>query len=186
MPKVKISRREKRLILIGLLSIILFVSFDYLADLTYYRPQRIREQLFHERNKLERSQLKVETRPKLEAKVNATRDKVANLQRRLLPGDKPPVAAANLQQIIDDIAGQTNIEIKTQKINKPIEHALMLEVPVQVVFRCNVGDLKNFLYRIESHPKLLTIPKWSIRVLNHRDPKQIQVNMTITGFITKT
>lgn len=186
LPKLKISRREKRLILVALLAILFFIFFDNLADFFYYRPQRIRSRIFHERNILERSQLKVKSRPSLEARVAASKEKVSNIQGRLLPGEKPPVAAARLQQIIEQTAKETNVEIKSQKINQPKEHPLVLEIPVEVVFVCYVGELKNFLYRIESHPKLLTIPKWSIRVPNHRDPKQIQVNMTIAGFIVKT
>jgi hypothetical protein len=185
LPKLKISRREKRLLLVGLLAIFVFISFDYLADFLYYRPQRVREQIFHERNKLDRSQLKVEARTRLESQIEASRQRVVRLSRRLLDGDKPPVAAATLQRIIDKISEQTNIEIKSQKIDKPIEHPSVLEVPVEVVFICYVGEFKDFLFQIERHPKMLTIPKWSIRVPNHRNPKQIQVNMTISGFIKK-
>ncbi len=185
-PKLNISQREKRFILVGVLAVVLFISFDYLVDFFYYRPQRTRERIFHEQNTLERSELKVASRPKLEARVRTLEQRLERLDRRLLPGDKPPVAAAGLQRIIDEVAGQTNVEIMSQKIDRPIEHTLVLEVPVEVVFRCYVGELRDFLYRIENHPKLLAIPKWSIRVPNHRDPKQIQVNVTVAGFIKKT
>lgn len=186
LPKVKISPREKRLIGVAVAAIVLFFSFDHLADFFYYRPQRTRQQIFHERGILERSQLKLKARPSLEAKIAAAKEKAASTRGRLLPGEKPPVAAASLQQIIDQVARETNVEIKSQKIDKPKEHAQVLEVPVEVVFLCNVGELKNFIYRIEGHPKLLIIPRWSIRVPNHRDPKQVQVNLTISGFIMKT
>lgn len=185
LPKLRISRREKRLVGVAIVAVFLFFSYDYLADFLYYRPQRIREQIFHERNKLERSELKIKAQSKLKARLAATRKEVARIERRLLPGDKPPVAAARLQRIIEEIARRTNVEITSQKIDKPIEHPSVLEVPVEVVFRCNVGELKNFLYRIESHQTLLNIPKWTIRVPNHRNPKEIQVNLTIAGFIKK-
>ncbi len=185
LPKLRISRREKRLIGVAIVAVFLFFSYDYLADFLYYRPLRIREQIFHERNKLERSELKIQAQSKLKARLAATRKEVARIKRRLLPGDKPPVAAARLQRIIEEIARRTNVNITSQTIDKPIEHPSVLEVPVEVVFRCNVGELKNFLYRIESHQTLLNIPKWTIRVPNHRNPKEIQVNLTIAGFIKK-
>ncbi len=185
LPKLRISRREKRLIGVAILAVVLFFSYDYMADFLYYRPLRIREQIFHERNKLERSELKIQAQSKLKGRLATTRREMDRIKRRLLPGDKPPIAAARLQRIIEEIARQTNVNITSQKIDKPIEHPSVLEVPVEVVFRCNVGELKNFLYRIESHQKLLNIPKWTIRVPNHRNPKEIQVNMTIAGFIKK-
>ncbi len=179
------SRREIRFLGVGLLAIFLFLTHEHLIDFFYYRPLRVRHQIFRERNKLERSQLTIKARPRFEARLAARRQEVARLNRRLLPGDKPPVAAARLQRIIDEIAGETHVEITRQKIDKPTEHRLLLEVPVEVVFRCDVGALKDFLYRIESHPTLLTLPKRTIRVLNHKNPKEIQVNMTIAGFIKK-
>ncbi len=185
LPKLRISRREKRLIGVAILAVVLFFSYDYMADFLYYRPQRIREQIFHERNKLERSELKIQAQSKLKGRLATTRREMDRIKRRLLPGDKPPIAAARLQRIIEEIARRTNVNITSQKIDKPIEHPSVLEVPVEVVFRCNVGELKNFLYRIESHQKLLNITKWTIRVPNHRNPKEIQVNMTIAGFIKK-
>jgi hypothetical protein len=180
-----LSRREKRLITIGILAVFLFLSFDHLLDFFYYRPVRVREQILHERNKLERFRLKVQSKPRIESRLASAKKEVGRLERILLPGKKTPVAAAQLQRIIQDIANETKIEVKSQKIEKPLEYKLVLEIPIQVVFRCTIGELTNFLYKIETHPKLLSIPKWTIRVPNHRNPKQIQVTMTISGFLKK-
>jgi hypothetical protein len=180
-----ISRREIRILGVVLLALFIFLIHEHLIDFFYFRPLRIRTHLLDERNNLENAQLTIQARPRIESRLAARRKQVEGLNRRLLPGDKPPVAAARLQRIIDEIAGETNVDITRQRIVKPTEHKLLLEVPVEVVFRCNVGALKDFLYRIESHQVLLTLPQWSIRVLNQKTPKQVQVNMTIAGFIKK-
>lgn len=180
-----ISRREIRLLGVALLALFIFFTHEHLIDFFYYRPLRVRAQLLDERNNLENAQLTIQARSRIESRLAKRRLEVERLNRRLLPGDKPPVAAARLQRIIEEIAEETHVDISRQRIVKPTEHRLLLEVPVEVVFRCDVGALKDFLYRIESHPMLLTLPKWSIRVLNQKNPKEIQVNMTIAGFIKK-
>lgn len=111
-----------------------------------------------------------------------------------LTGETASIAAADVQSIVEGMAKESDVEIKTVRVLKPEaqEKGDYLSIPVQLTLSTDMGPLVHFLYRIETSPKRLTVKALKIRVASTRArptklPAQavILADLTIHGFLKK-
>ena len=105
------------------------------------------------------------------------------LETKFLPGDKPPVAAAELQKMIKTMATNNSIDIKAEKVLPPEGKGGYIEVPIEIEFETQIAKLKNLISEIEHAQNALFITGLRIRVTNVPDTKDIYVTMNIEGII---
>jgi hypothetical protein len=105
---------------------------------------------------------------------------------RLLPGDNPNVAGAELQKILKDFADQSGVEI-TQKNTLPEKKVqdMLTKVSVVIQTNCDLDQLVQFMTAIENYQKLLKIEEFIIT--SFRNPAQkrydIRPSLTVVGYI---
>jgi hypothetical protein len=106
---------------------------------------------------------------------------------RLLPGDSPNVAGAELQRILKDFADRSGVEI-TQKIPLPerkVQDAEMLtKVSVSIQTNCDLDQLVAFLGAIESYEKLLKVEDLTIASFPIQKRYMIRPSLTVVGYIS--
>ncbi|MCX8043862.1 MAG: type II secretion system protein GspM [Desulfobacterota bacterium] len=107
------------------------------------------------------------------------------LQKSLLRGETPSLAAADIQKIIDGFAKESKIDVQSVKVMDPEPKDGFLAVPVQIIFSSDMSRLKKFIQSIETDRKLLTIPELKIRVKNEIRDQGITVTMQVAGFMKK-
>lgn len=103
---------------------------------------------------------------------------------RLLAGDNPNVAAAELQKILKDFADRSSVEITGRNViaaKKP-ENGIQ-KVSVRVNTNCNPEQLVQFLAAIENYEKFLTIDEFTINSIRVRNRYELRPNLTISGYI---
>ncbi len=106
---------------------------------------------------------------------------------RLLPGDNPNVAGAELQKILKDFADQSGVEI-TQKNTLPEKKVqdMLTKVSVVIQTNCDLDQLVQFMTAIENYEKLLKIEEFIIT--SFRNPAQkrydIRPSLTVVGYIS--
>lgn len=138
--------------------------------------------------KLARYRQLVQERNSLEEKRLALTRTLERAESALLTGDTPALAAVDIQNLINDIAGRSDIDIRTLRVLKPPEdeeESYLMAIPVQVSLTGEIRQLKQLLYRIVSASKILKITELRIRAVNPRKPEAIQATFTVSGYMKK-
>ena len=118
-------------------------------------------------------------------KLNAAENKFKETENRLLQGTRPPIAAAELQQIIKGMSSIRNIDIRAEKVLQPEIFEGYIGIPVEIEFQSSMNSLKEFLFDLEHSSVIMFVPEMKVRVTNTMDPTDVQVNMVIEGIIKK-
>jgi len=180
---VKLTLREKRLILAGsgVLAAVLIVyamalvlpdseNLSRTADLKKRMLLKQREVLLREDVYKKRAE---QYRQHLEQDMT-----------RLLPGDNPNVAGAELQKVLKDFADQSGVEI-TQKNTLPGKKIQDLtKVSVSIQINCDPDQLVHFLMAIENYEKFLKIEECTITSFRIQKRFEIRPNLTVVGYIS--
>lgn len=180
----RVSTREKRVLVIGTvlaaLIIIYWVTGWYgdikteMADLTDAKQMMLQKQM---KNLSEMGPL--------QEKLDRVRQSASTEQKSLLNGDKPPVAAAELQSTLKDILSSQQIEMKSERTLAAVDAGYYLGVPVEIGFISDTEKLKGFLYRLRVSALLLNVTDLKARVTNANNPEDTYITLVITGFIKK-
>ena len=102
---------------------------------------------------------------------------------RLLPGNNPNVAGAELQKILKDFADRSGVEI-TQKNTLPEKKQDMLtKISVRIETNCDPDQLIQFLTAIENYEKFLRIEEFIITSFRIQKRFEIRPSLTVTGYI---
>ena len=113
----------------------------------------------------------------------------ATLEGQFLAGGNAAMAAADLQEIVKNLAQTHDLQITSIKILPPRESGPYVEVPIQVQLASNINQLATFLFHLEHHRKLLVIPDIEIssprRLAREFKIPPMQINLVIMGIIKK-
>jgi general secretion pathway protein M len=107
----------------------------------------------------------------------------------LLTGETPALAAANIQQVVQEIAKKCEVQITSVRVLKPIDvgGSHYLSIPVQLSVSGAIRHLKEFMYQIMNSPKYLTVQKVKIIVRRNRrrgkTTQHIRADITVNGFL---
>jgi hypothetical protein len=179
-----LQRREKIAFLAGgAVAAILagYSLFSWYGDLSVSTDERAETK----RAYLVKQMGRIAGKKDLVEKVEAAKGALKDLERGLLPGAKPPVAAAELQRVLKEMAVSAGIEIKTERAVSPVDLERYSGIPVEIGFTATTAKLKDLLQRIETAPYLLRIPELRVRVMNVQQPQEVSVTMTVRGVIKK-
>ena len=178
----KSKEKDKKLtIILGIIAGLLAFVLGIMAVLSY--NGNIKAKIKERKKKIERDISTVEKRSAKEAELEYLQFKRASFDQRLLLGETPAVAAAELQTILSDMASEFDLMISSQRIITPKEHGIFLEVPVQITTQCTMTKLQELLYQIETYPLFLSITDLNIQVVRRRDQKEVKATINISGVI---
>lgn len=182
---MKIGKREKKAIILGGIAILLILSY-LLYD--WFLGYRNNLDLEKDAKKRQLSHLigKISEKGETEKRITEAKMELEDVEKRLIPGDKPAIGAAELQKILKDMASSAGIEIRSERILNPIDMHTYSAISVEIAFVSTTARFRDLLYNIETSPFLLVIPDTKIRVTNIRNPTDIQVNLIVKGLIKRS
>jgi hypothetical protein len=188
---LKITAREKRYIAIGavvIAAVLVFYGFSSLLE----DSKNISKKVEQKRDRLARQLEIMNRQPYYEKELNLYTLQLQKDRSRLLPGDNPNVAAADLGKILENFAATSGIEItqKTPQGEKKIDDKLM-RISVQINTNCVLDQLVQFLAALENHDKFLTVSEFSLYSSGIRNPafgnpqrrNEIHPVLTVSGYI---
>lgn len=122
-------------------------------------------------------------RDQVVAENAAIKRQFRQMEKRLLTGETPSLAAVEIQNILNAIAEAGNIKFSTMRVMKSVESdsADYVRVPVQFAMNADISQLKDVVYQIETAPQLLVISEMSVRQIRSKDNQQIQALITVEG-----
>lgn len=178
--KGKEKNRKSILILglmVGLLLFVLGISWVVSYN------NKLTEKVKSSRQKIKKFAEEVKKKDHVQLRLEYLQNTREAFDKRLLAGDTPAVAAAELQNILNDMATELEVMISSERIINPKERGIFQEISVQIVSQCTITKLKEMLYQIETYPKFLSIINLDIQVVRNRDPKDVRATIDVSGFI---
>jgi hypothetical protein len=129
----------------------------------------------------------------LRAEAEQLTNAIAAYEESLLPGATPPLAAADLQTRLKQLADRAGLKIRSEKILAHVAGDAYLEIPVQIVATGDIRNIKDFLVSLEASPVFIGVKEVSLgvtkrqaRVMEARpaaDPHDLQASMTLVGLL---
>jgi hypothetical protein len=180
----KIGPREKKFLIIGgivILSIIIFEGY------TWYDEFKKRADDFSDARlvMLDKQLSRISGKDKIEKHLGDLKLELERQEKAILQGDKPPVAAAALSNILSEAASSQGVNIAMERTLNPSDVHSYVAVPVEIGFTTTTEKLKEILYRLRTSPFLLTVSEIKVRVLNVNKPTDIYTSLIVTGYIKK-
>jgi len=180
----RLSRREQ--LMVGMALLVAFVLGGYLylveprwAEIKDLEQDRIpaREQV------LAKARARIAQREAVQSQLAEVSRAVEELSKRLLAGPTPPLAASELQKLVKELAAETDVEVRSERILPPTERGELLEVPLEITVSGGIREVVNLLYRLDGTTKLLTLRDLKIRVMSVGQLRGLLTTLTVSGFI---
>jgi len=179
---VKIAARERKFLVAGGVGLGLFLAVQYLIAPAVSSQMQIRSEYREKLAALERYQLVVEGRRRYERKFTDAGQLFEQLKQQLLPGEKLTLAAADLQATLHKMAGESGVTIASESIQSPKPIEGFTQVSVELSLNADPKKLRDFLHKIESSKRLLTVPKLIVNASFPRPGAELQVTVMVSGF----
>ena len=180
------SPRERRFLLVGGAALVAFLAANYVVAPAVSSQMRVRKEYREKLKALERYQLVVEGKKRYEKKYADAEKAFAQLQQLLQPGEKLSLAGANVQAILHKAAGEAGVTIVSENTFPPKKAEGFTQVTVELFLNADVRKLRDFLYKIETSEKLLTVPKLLVNAVFPRPGVELGVQIQISGYTQAT
>lgn len=177
-----LAPRERRFVMAGGAALVAFLAINFVIAPAVSRQREVRSELEEKRRALERFQLVIEGRRRYEKKYADAERLYVQLQNLLLPGEKLTLAAAELQEMLHKSAAASGVTIVSENIHSPKKSEGLTQVSVELTLNADMKKLRDFLYKIESSTKLLTVPKLTLNASFPRPGAELQVTVAVSGY----
>ena len=122
-----------------------------------------------------------------ESRLQLYNNRLQEDRARLLPGDNPNVAGAELLKTLTGFAERSGVELvqksvlREEKVNNNLS-----KISARLVTRCEMEQLVRFFTDIENYEKFLRIDEVTIQMPRNRRQAARGPNLVISGYIDST
>jgi len=124
----------------------------------------------------------ISEKPSLEKKLAALKETRKADDSKLIEGQTPALAAAQLQDVVkSSITGRSGT-ISSERVGKPEDFGKFKLISVSV--DAAIPDsrvLSEVLYSIETRTPYLIVKELDVRVRNYRDPRELMVKLDVSA-----
>jgi len=121
-------------------------------------------------------------KPELEKKLAALKEERKADDSKLIEGQTPSLAAANLQEVVKGIVTGRGGTISSERVGKPEDMGRfrVINISIDTVLP-DARALSDILYSIESRTPYLVVKELDARIRNYRDPRDLMVKLDISA-----
>ncbi|OQX25213.1 MAG: hypothetical protein BWK80_16790 [Desulfobacteraceae bacterium IS3] len=183
------NRERKYILIVGAVLLLVGVIYRFLPEFEGFQPMN--DEIVLKQRKVLKYQQMVQERNALQEEQLALNRALERAESGLLTGETPALAAVDIQNILNDIAGRSKVEVSAMRVLQPVEPEEKatvkdyLTIPVQITFNTSVRQLKEILYRIETSLKLLRVSEMRVRLGNIKQAEKVFATLTVEGFMKK-
>lgn len=177
------SPRERYFVLAALGMAVIFSLIKFGIEPFLQSQQNIREEIPVKITQLEKYRQFVAGKSQAEKNLKQVQTLSKMSYVNLLPGETPPLAAANLQNILKTLSAKNLISIKSEKVLDTKVMDYFTQIPVQIEFISTITNLTNFLCDIENYDQSLIITDLNIRATSYREPKDVRAAIVVAGIM---
>jgi len=161
----RLSKREKGLVLLALIALILVLGRFFLLDPFVERREWVKNQIEIQPQHLAKNLRYLAQKKEIEGDLEKSRGELKSLEAVLLAGDTPPVSASNLQEILQTSAAKDGVQVITTRVLNPEPMGPFTRIPIQVEVGGQLEQVVNLIKGLESAEKLLVINELNVRSL---------------------
>jgi Tfp pilus assembly protein PilO len=180
---MQVSQRDRRVLIIGGVVAAAIVGWVYVVEPMFVSRAHVHEELEAQRRILDRRSTLAADRQRYEGRIDALRAALQQNQEALFTGDKLPVVAAEIQGLLLSMSQESGITIVRQNLPTPKRLEMLTQVSVELSVRGELKAIRDFLYHIQTGPKLLTVPKVAIRGVTSRTNTALTADVQVSGFV---
>jgi Tfp pilus assembly protein PilO len=179
---VNISKRDRKFLTIGIVAVALFLVFTYVISPFMESEQDIRDRTQQLEMLLQKYEKIIGQQTEIEKKLTQIKREQGQLNKKLLKGSTPSLAAAEMQKMLEQISKKHDLELKSVKVKEAEKEGDFLAIPLEIRLTTDLNRTRKFLSDLEKNQKYLIIPQLKISVKNQRDPQEVIVTIVVTGF----
>ncbi len=174
--------KERKIILIGG-AILLIIGAIYRFSPSMLSAVSVSDEIAMKKNHVEKYIKVVAQKKRAEKEKEYFKRLFKQTESRLLTGETRSLAAVEIQNILNKIAGAGNVKFMTMRVMKPMEgeNAGYVRLPVQFSMNSDINQLKKIIYQIEASAKLLIITGLDSKMTRSRDQQLIRSTITVEG-----
>ena len=139
-----------------------------------------------QRKRIAKYRQTVKERGELEARLASLSKSLERAETGLLTGKTAALAAVDVQNVLNEIALGSGVEIKSMQVLKSPQKDsdMYISIPIQFNVSATIRQLKDILYKIEASPKFfLTVERIGISVAGAGGPGQIRCDIAVSGIM---
>ena len=180
---MKFSARERNILIVG--GVVLLASIGvYFGDQLVPGRSGQAGELDLKKKKLAQYREMVALEGNYKARLEQYRQRLLADQGRLLPGDNPSIASAELQKLLTDLASQSGVDVTRKNIQRETKlQDNIVKISVQIETNCGLDQLVQFLSAVENYEKFLTVDTLNITSFRIQKRYDIRPSLTISGLI---
>ena len=175
--------RERWLLAAASAVAVVTLGYVYGVEALVDRHRTTQELIAARQSLLVRDQRLLGRQARYAAELETLQVELAQRRGRLLPGDKPPIAASELQKLVKGTAQESGVEVRSERILPPTDRGGYTEVPIEVTLSGPIRALAALLYRLEAAPVTVTLNDVKLRVLSVTAPREISATLSLAGYI---
>lgn len=182
------NKERKYILIVGALLLLIGAVYRFFPEIEELQPAG--EEIVLKQKRLIKYRQTVQERSQTDARLIALNRSLERSEAGLLNGETPALAAVDIQNILNQIAGKSKVEVKAMRVLEPAEpedgppvKAQFLRVPVQITVNSTVRQLKEILYGIESSSKLLRIMEMKVTAGRSKQSEQLYSTLVVEGFM---
>jgi len=179
---VNISKRDRKILTIGIVAVALFLVFTYVISPFMESEQDIRDRTQQLEMLLQKYEKIIGQQKEIEKNLTQIKREQGQLNNKLLKGSTPSLAAAEMQKMLEQISKKYDLELKSVKVKDAEKEGDFLAIPLEIRLTTDLNSTRKFLSDLEKNQKYLIIPQLKISVKNQRDPQEVIVTIVVTGF----
>ena len=182
---MNISKRDKKVLMIGALAVGVFLIINYVISPFIESENDIKERTDQKEMLLQKYEKIINQRGEIEKKLTQLKRKQNDLNEKLLKGRTTSLAAAEMQKMLEKISKKHDLELKSVKVKDSEEKGEFLAIPIEIRLTTDLNRTRKFLADLEKNSKYLIIPKLKISIKSQSAPKEVIVTLVVTGFFMK-
>ncbi len=175
--------RERRVVIAGALIALVVLGYVYGVEPLLKSREETRAQLQTARLRVDRYEQLLLRKARLAEEGKELEGRGAALRERLLPGPTSTLAAAQLQDMVKAEARRSALTLQRVAVERPASSGQITEVPVRLTLKGEIHQASSFIRGVEQHRLALTIPELTIQVQDPRNPKDLIVDLVVTGYL---
>ncbi|MFB3818000.1 MAG: type II secretion system protein GspM [Candidatus Methylomirabilales bacterium] len=179
---MRVSAREKRVLVVGGVAALAILVGVYVVEPFLTSQAATRDEIAAARRTVERGGALAAERERQQRQIEALRGRLRAEETLLFAGERLPVVAAEIQGLLHTLGQETGITILRENVPQPRKADTYTQVTVELSVRGELRAIRDFLYRVQTAPKLLSVPRLAIRGTTSRTQTALTADLQVSGY----
>ncbi len=179
---MRVSAREKRFLTTGGALAAAILLGLYVVEPFLTARTAAREEIALARRTVERQGVLDAERERLQGQIARLEGRLQEDEGLLFAGERLPVVAAEIQGLLHALGQETGVAILRENVPQPRKADRYTQVTVELSVRGELRAVRDFLYRVQTAPKLLGVPRLAIRGTTSRTQTALTADLQVIGY----